>query len=116
VISVGAVEFIKNFKIFIKNIEKITKSGGYIAFTYELLLKNYKLQSKRISALGDGLVNPVPKLLSFKVYRHTEKEMWDILFANNIKKIYSKKFVGYLKTKEKIPVYYGLFVGKKLSA
>lgn len=107
------MEFMKNFKGLMKEIEKIIKSGGYIAFTYELLLKNHKPQSKRVSALGEGLIKPVPKMLLFKVYRHTLKEVQEVFKKNKIKKIHSEKFIGYLKTKEKIPVYYGLIMGIK---
>lgn len=113
VIAVGILEFLKNFKKIIKEIAELTKPGGYIAFTYEVLLKNYKFQSKRVSPLGEGIIKPIPKLLSFKVYRHTPNEIKEILNKNKIKKIYSEKFIGYLKTKNKIPIYYQMIIGQK---
>lgn len=113
VIAVGILEFLKNFKKIIEEMAKLTKPGGHIAFTYELLLKNHKLQSKRLSLLGQGLAKPVPKLFSFKVYRYAPDEIKKILNKNKIKKIYSEKFIGYFKTKDKIPIYYELVIGQK---
>ena len=113
VIAVGILEFVNNFKKTMEEIVELTKPGGYIGFTYELLLKNRKIQSKRVSSLGDGLLKPIPKLLSFKVYRYQPAEIQKILNENKIKKIYSEKFIGYLKAKEKIPVYYQMIIGQK---
>ncbi|MDI6602878.1 MAG: class I SAM-dependent methyltransferase [Patescibacteria group bacterium] len=113
VIVVGVLEFVKNFKKIMKEIVELTKPGGYIAFTYELLIKNRKLQSKRVSPLGEGLLKPIPKLLLFKVYRYTSIEIQKILNKNKIKKICNEKFIGYFKTKKKIPIYYQVLIGRK---
>lgn len=113
IMAVGILEFLKNLGKIIKEVAELTKPGGYVAFTYELLLKNYKIQSKRVSPLGEGLIKPIPKLLSFKVYRHTQNEIKEILDKNKIKKIYSERFIGYFKTKEKIPIYYQMIIGQK---
>jgi len=113
IIAVGVLEFVKNFEKIMKEIVELTKLGGYIAFTYELLLRNRKLQSKKISLLGEDLVKPIPKLLLFKVYRYTPDEIKKILDRNKIKKLCSEKFIGYLKTKKKIPIYYQMIIGQK---
>lgn len=110
---VGILEFVKNFQKIMEEIIGLIKPGGYLALTYELFLKSHKLQSKRVSSLGEGILKPIPELLSFKVYRYIPKEIEKILNENKIKKIYSEKFVGYLKTKEKIPIYYQSVIGRK---
>lgn len=113
IIAVGILEFLKDLEKIIKEMAELLKPGSYIAFTYELLLKNHRLQSKRASPLGEGPLRPIPKLFSFRVYRYTPKEVQKILDKNKIKKIYSEKFIGYFKTKEKIPIYYQLIIGRK---
>lgn len=113
VIAVGILEFIKNLKKCLWEMTELTKPGGYIAFTYELLLENHKFQSMKVSPLVQGIIEPIPKLLSFEVYRYTPIEIEKILNENRIIKIYSEKFIGYLKTEDKIPVYDELIIGGK---
>lgn len=113
IIAVGIIEFIKNFKKLIKELSDLTKSEGYIAFTYEPIVEKSKLQYKKVSLVGEDIVDPIPKLLSFKIYRYTKKEVKEILSKNKINIIYQGKFIGYYKTKDKIPIYYEMVVGRK---
>ncbi len=115
VLASWVLEFVKNIEKTVKEMARITKRNSYIAFTYELWKKDYKIQSKKESSLGKGLLKPIPKLLSFKVYRHTPKEIEKILIKNNLKKISHEKFIScsYSKPPEKIPVFYGMIISQK---
>lgn len=99
-------------KIF-KEISKLLIKEGFFCFTFEEYVSGDNIQGKKESALGEGLVEKVPKLLSFKVYRRTFKEIEKLLKESGFKVLLTKKFVGYFKTKKKIPVHYVLILAQK---
>ena len=115
ILSAWVLEFMRNIKKIVKEMARITKKNGYVAFTYELWKKDSKIQSKKESPLGRGLVKPIPRLLSFKVYRHTPKEIEKILAKNNLEKVSHKEFISYSYSRppKKIPIYYQLIIGRK---
>lgn len=112
IIAAGVVEFIKDLAKTFKASAIVIKTEGFFCFTFEEYIREHKIQGKRENALGQGLVEKVPKLLSFKVYRRTLKEIEILLEDNGFKVISAQKFIGYFKTKKKIPVHYLVVLAK----
>lgn len=113
VVGVGIFEFISDLKKLFRQMAKLTKSRGFFCFTFEEYRRAHPIQGSRIAPLGQGLVDKIPRLLSFKVYRRTVGEVKGLLENLDFEILATKKFVGYLKSKRKIPVHYGLILARK---
>ena len=112
VISSGALEFIENLDRLFNLINHNMKDGGYFCFTFEEYIPTMKTQKWRESELGRGLKNPIPKSLSFIVYRRTLAEIKEILKRNNFKFLKQIKFNAYYKS-NKVPVIYRAILVRK---
>lgn len=108
VIAVGVLEFIKNIKKIIKETKQLLKPGGYFIFTYELLLPNYKFQKAKVQYNAEGYIKNPPRILKFRLYRRSKKEINKILKVVGYKIIRHFKIKSFLKGPARIPVYYGL--------
>lgn len=113
VIGVGIFEFTGDLKKLFRQVAKVTKSRGFFCFTFEEYRRAHPIQGIRIAPLGQGLVDKTPKLLSFKVYRRTALEIKALLENLGFEILVTKKFVGYLKSKKKISVHYGLILARR---
>lgn len=114
VVGVGMFEFIGDLKKLFRQVAKLTKRKGFFCFTFEEYRRAHPIQGNRIAPLGQGLVDKIPRLLSFKVYRRTVNEIKGLLENIGFEILATKKFVGYLKSKKKIPVYYVLILARKV--
>jgi len=114
VIGVGIFEFIKDLKKLFEQIARVTKRNGFLCFTFEEYINDHPIQGNRVTSLGQGLVAKIPRLMSFKVYRRTVGEIKSLLANLGFEILATKKFVGYLKSKKKIPVYYALVLARKI--
>ena len=112
IIAVGVFEFVKDLSKVFKNVAQVLKKEGFLCFTFEEYIHGHKIQGERESSLGKGLVSKVVRLLSFKVYRRTLKEVEKLLRDKGFKIVSTKKFIGYFKTKKKIPVEYLVILAK----
>lgn len=109
IVAAGILEFIKNMKKTLGEMKQLTKNDGVIIFTYEMFESENTHGIKKVSPLGAGL-EKIPRLLSFKVYRRIPSEIDKILKELSLKIIMREKFIGYLRSKFKIPVPYELIV------
>jgi SAM-dependent methyltransferase len=114
ILSVGILEFVKNIDVLAEEVRELLSPKGLWGFTYEGLVPSYWLQSKRAAPLGEGLSSPIPRLLTLMVYRRSSAEMKQSLLAHRFNILIEEpNFVGYFKSQQKLPVYYGLFVARK---
>ncbi|KKQ94350.1 MAG: Methyltransferase type 11 [Candidatus Levybacteria bacterium GW2011_GWA1_39_11] len=113
VMGVGIFEFIKDLKKLSGQIARVTKRTGFLCFAFEEYIKDHPIQGNRVTPLGQGLVDKIPRLMSFKVYRRTVGEVKSLFENLGFEILATKKFVGYLKSKKKIPVHYGLILARE---
>lgn len=114
VIGVGIFEFIKDLKKLFGQIARVIKKNGFLCFTFEEYLEGHPIQSNKVAPLGQGLVDKTPRLLSFKVYRRTVGEIRSLFDKLGFEVLITNKFIGYLKSKNKVPVHYGLILARKV--
>lgn len=112
IIAVGILEFIKNIKRIIKETHQLLKTDGYFIFTYELLLPNHKFQKLRVQYNAEGYIENPPKIMKFRLYRRSKKEINEILNGAGYQIIRHFKIKAFLKGPSKIPVYYGVVLTK----
>jgi len=110
VLAIGILEFIKNLKPLLKNVSNLIAREGYLCIAFEEFISGHKIQGKRVSVLGEGLVDKTPRLLSFKVYRRTENEIVKLLADNKI--LINKRLIGYLRGPKKNPVVYRIILAQ----
>lgn len=110
VVAVGVFEFISDLKKILSEIKKLLKPNGVIAFTYEVFEKDNPHGIKKVSMLGAEVKPEIPKLLRFKVYRRTPKEVDVILNNLKLKVLSRESFTAYLKSALKIPVPYEIII------
>lgn len=115
VMAIGILEFMKDIAKTIKLLVNFLKPSGFLCFTFEEYLPTHKLQKWRKSEMGRGIVNPIPELLTFLNYRYTPREVKKIVQQHNLKVLKTKQFQAYLKSKEKIPIFYGIVLAAKYS-
>lgn len=113
VIAVGVLEFVKNIRKIIKEVDKLLKNNGYFIFTYEILLPEHKLQKLKVQYNADGYIENQPNIAKFKLYRRSKKEINEILKNTGYQIIRHFKIRAFLKGPAKIPVYYGVVLAIK---
>lgn len=111
VISGGVLEFIEDIEKLIGEVYQINKKNGYFIFTYELLIYDNKFQNKKSQENSEGYSEKSDT--QFKLYRRSKKEINEALFKNKFEVIAHSEIKAYLKTSNKIPVYYGIVLAKK---
>lgn len=113
IIAVGVLEFIKNIKRIVKETYQLLKTDSYFIFTYELFLPDYKFQRLRIQYNAEGYVKNPPRIIRFRLYRRSKKEINKILNDAGYQIIRHFKIRAFLKGPAKIPVYYGVVLTTK---
>ena len=113
VIAGGILEFVKNIEEVFKDVFKLLKKDGYFVFTYEILISKDKIQNKREQYISEGYSEKNNLEEEFKLYRRSIEEMETLLIDCGLKIIEHKKIKAFLKTKNRIPVYYGLVLVRK---
>jgi predicted TPR repeat methyltransferase len=111
IITIGVLEFTKNIQKVLGEMKQLLKTGGIIAFTYEIYEPKNKYGIAKVSTLGSASENS-PELLNFKVYRRKPSEIENILNSLSLKIIGREQFIGYLRSQLKIPVPYELLIAK----
>jgi SAM-dependent methyltransferase len=115
VISSGVFEFIQDLDKVFDFVSHILKPQGYFCFTFEEFLPKSKLQKWEIGELGKGIFEPIPKPLSFFVYRRTILDIKATLSSHGLIFLKQKRFIAYHKS-NKIPVIYRLILARHNSA
>jgi ubiquinone/menaquinone biosynthesis C-methylase UbiE len=114
VMAIGVLEFVQDIDKTIGLLINFLKLSGFLCFTFEKYLPKHKLQKWRKSEMGRGAIDPIPELLTFLNYRYTSKEIEIVLHRHKLKILKTKQFQAYLKSKEKIPIYYGIVLAQKI--
>jgi ubiquinone/menaquinone biosynthesis C-methylase UbiE len=114
VMAIGVLEFVQDIDKTIDLLGSFLKPLGFLCFTFERYLPKHKLQKWRKSEMGRGTVDPVPELLTFLNYRYTSKEIKMVLQRHKLNILKTKQFQAYLKSKEKIPIYYEIVLAQKV--
>jgi len=112
VVAIGILEFVDDIGKVFKRIHRFLGPDGLFCFTYEEYLPKSRLQKWRISELGRGLIEPKA---SFLVHRYTPKQIQKMLKKEDLRILKTKAFMAYLKSQEKIPVYYQIVLTQKSS-
>ena len=115
VMAIGILEFVEDIDKTINLLVNFLKPLGFLCFTFERYLPKHKLQKWRKSEMGRGAVDPIPELLTFWNYRYTSREIEEIAQRYKLKILKTKQFQAYLKSKEKIPIFYGIILAQKYS-
>lgn len=110
IIAIGVLEFVDDIKKAFNKIIQFLNPGGFFCFTYEKYLPKSKLQRWKVSDLGKGLTTLGP---SFLVYRYTPDQIKSMLRKKDLRILKAKSFQAYLKSPQKIPVYYQIVLAKK---
>jgi ubiquinone/menaquinone biosynthesis C-methylase UbiE len=111
--AIGVFEFVERMDQVLNSLASFLKPNGLICFTYEEYLPDSELQKWEVSALGQGIVDPVPEPVSFLVYRRTPDEIGNLLARLGMTILEHYQFVSYTKTKRKVPIYYRIVLAKK---
>ena len=110
--AIGVLEFVKNLPKVFKKVKKVLNSQGKFCFTFEEYLKDHDIQKFRISEIGRiSQKEKVPLILQSKVYRHTLKEIKEMLIECGLNIIVQKGFIAYHR-KGNIPVYYRIVLAE----
>ncbi len=112
ILTIGVLEFVDDIKRVFKKISQFLEPDGLLCFTYEKYLPQSKLQRWRVSDLGKGLTTSA-SAPSFLVHRYTPIQINNFLKDEDLKILEAKTFEAYLKSKDKIPVYYSIVLAKK---
>lgn len=113
VISIGILEFIEDIEIIIKDSFKLTKQGGHLVFTYEVLMPENKWQKLKMQRNSDGYIENPPKNMNFNLYRRSKEEIEEMIMQSGFKTLRHYRHKVYLKGPNKIPVYYGIVLAVK---
>ncbi len=114
VVVIGVLEFVQDIDKTINLLVNFLKPHGFLCFTFEKYLPKHRLQKWTKSEMGRGVIDPIPELLTFLNYRYTLRKIKKIVQNHKLKIFKTKKFKAYLKTKEKIPIFYEIILAKKL--
>ncbi|KCZ71288.1 methylase involved in ubiquinone/menaquinone biosynthesis [Candidatus Methanoperedens nitroreducens] len=110
--AIGIIEFVQDINKAINLLASFLKPSGFLCLTFEEYLPDHRIQQWKKSEIGKGAIDPIPELLTFLVQRYTLKEIEDILQQHELKVLKNKRFQSYLKSNEKIPVYYWIVLAK----
>jgi len=114
--AIGILEFVEDIDKTIGVLTGFLKPSALLCFTFEEYLPKHKIQRWKKSEIGRGIVDPLPELLTFLNYRHTPTEIKILLANHRLKLLKTKRFQAYLKSKEKIPIYYTIMLARKVDA
>jgi len=115
VVAIGVLEFVQDIDKTINLLVNFLKPSGFLCFTFEKYLPKHRLQKWTKSEMGRGVIDPIPELLTFLNYRYTLREIKKIVQNHKLKILRTKKFKSYLKSKEKIPIFYEIILAQKFN-
>lgn len=114
IMAIGILEFIEDINKTINLLVNFLKPSGFLCFTFEKYLPKHRLQKWTKSEMGRGAIDPIPELLTFSNYRYTLREIKKTVQNHKLKILRTKRFKAYLKSKEKIPIFYEIVLAQKI--
>lgn len=115
VMASGVFEFIANLEKVIEWTQCLLKHNGYLCFTFDEYIPRSMHQRWKVAPVGKGFVNPIPKKLSFLIYRRTLHAIKIVLAEHGFRILKQSRFVAYAKGKKrKVPVMYRAILAQKI--
>lgn len=110
VISHGVFHLIGNLESIFNQTYSVLKTNGCFGFTFEKI--NDKIDNYEESAIN-GLFERENKQLGIKVFRHTEKYVWELMKLNGFQLLKQTEFLAFSDSTTNTKTYFNVIIAQK---